>query len=399
MVSKRTSKKKTCEACEACEAKLSRRNSRPISKRKPNELKNHNNNKKNRTRADWGGISRDLLECITNRLSLRDYIRFRAVCHEWSYATVKFNRPFLFLARKIQSNKRVIHDPLDRKTYEIDRPEFYRNYLLGSSFGWLILGSFERRQLSLLNPFSGECVVLPLPPLKKKIRMYEIWDAVTLSSPPTSPNCIVLVLQALLKRILYCRIGDDKWDQIEDELFHQFGPNQAIWYTGNFYVLSRTGLIHIDVVTKQLKMIALPQSLSSDYRDRHVPYIVESRGEILLVIVKFTQHFEVFKMDHSSGNLEWERMEGLGGRTIFLEHGSAVCVDASEAGCRGDCIFYTRKQGKRLWNMFDMESKKLQTGPTQHMEKKKNYLERVWCVPSKFDLMDVSGLIRLKSDN
>ncbi|KAK4851494.1 hypothetical protein QYF36_015701 [Acer negundo] len=81
-----------------------------------------------------------------------------------------------------------------------------------------------------------------------------------------------------------------------------------------------------------------------------VRYLVEFRGEILLVIrfmrnlFKETYDFKVFRLDFSQ--MEWVKLDSLGDFGIFVGRNCSRCYSTKELGVnKGNCIYFTNEVG------------------------------------------------------
>lgn len=118
------------------------------------------------------------------------------------------NSPLLMLPySQVDDNCRSFKCPFSDRCYRIHRPKFNRRYeCLGSFHGWLVMvDMYSRDTIFLFNPFTDAQIDLP-----KWDRTKIIYKA-SLSSSPSDPNCIVMILDDSVLGLRFCRVGDDKW--------------------------------------------------------------------------------------------------------------------------------------------------------------------------------------------
>ncbi|KAK3198945.1 hypothetical protein Dsin_022360 [Dipteronia sinensis] len=89
-----------------------------------------------------------------------------------------------------------------------------------------------------------------------------------------------------------------------------------------------------------------------------VRYLVEFRGEILLVIkftrnlLKETYDFKVFRLDF--GQMEWVKLDSLVDFSIFLGRNCTRCYSTKELGVnKGNCIYFSNEFGPMSFNEPD----------------------------------------------
>ncbi|XXG44504.1 hypothetical protein AAC387_Pa01g4291 [Persea americana] len=86
---------------------------------------------------------------------------------------------------------------------------------------------------------------------------------------------------------------------------------------------------------------------------RRIYALVESCGEILMVMIKPSKECQVFRADLT--NKEWVEVKDLGDRMLFITDASSVSVSARETGGKGN-IIYTDKFLEGQYVEFDLNT-------------------------------------------
>ncbi|XP_070012491.1 putative F-box protein At3g25750 [Nicotiana sylvestris] len=206
-----------------------------------------------------------------------------------------------------------------------------------------------------------------------------LWDTTipfkfaTLSSNPSKnyKDCSVMVLTGCSNPffVVYQMGRQFKWIKQTNSLVD---PNcskrqlmiltNAIGFEGKFYALSLQGTLAVieEVeyefqVTKLSRSRAVPAVFSKHFTE----YILESNGEILLIFLiskqstKNVDKVEVYKLQMD--DLSLVKVDNLGNRTIFVGSNSCMSVNASQLGCKSNCVYFN-EDATNTWQFYEMES-------------------------------------------
>ncbi|KAK1263159.1 hypothetical protein QJS04_geneDACA009380 [Acorus gramineus] len=347
----------------------------------------------------WQDLPDVLLQRICNQLSLVESIQFGAVCKAWNtvsqcYQHVHNHHPWL----QIPTIPLMKH--LSSTNHEQVRDVFwpkncFTNRCIGASQGCLIMRTSsvdEAQHLYLWNPFS-KSPIIDLPPDRPFIQ-------IILSSPPRPGRggCVVFGYRFRTPRILFCNLGDKNWTCLDKE------PKKlltAVAFKGKFYALDyRADLYEIDVDRRTFKVLEVSGSMKSvhdklDIRNATTLYLVESCGEILTVITrtgnpKKVSDFVIFRLDLP--NLEWVKMDDLGGRVLYLGDYSAisspsVCCCRNEDRCyktTDNRIFFSSmwSMAKAAWQVFNMKDGTVELGSGSKIIAMDSRIQRNWILPN-----------------
>ncbi|KAL7003459.1 hypothetical protein U1Q18_004613 [Sarracenia purpurea var. burkii] len=331
---------------------------------------------------DWAWLPINILDSIVEKLNqFSNYMQFSAVCKQWRRAALEDNGlqkqrlsilktcrnklPMLMIqTEENQGKKRHLFSVTEGITYELELPFPCHSRFVGSSFGWLF--TLEKPlALTLLNPFSGHLVPLPIfkDPLGEfkfwidHLPDYFIWKGILLSDPfSSSHNYEVLVIYGGMRKLAFVRSGDDSWSFISTK--RNFVFSDIISHKGQVLGVGIwSELVHIDLVGGGVKVMIKGSTAFSN-----ATFLVESQeGDLLLVQIFWkyvedddeedknnfhtkTLKFKVFKLVHSIEKEEatWIQIHSLGDQALFLGDNHSVCVSTLEfPRCQPNCIYYS----------------------------------------------------------
>ncbi|KAI9186068.1 hypothetical protein LWI28_013441 [Acer negundo] len=335
---------------------------------------------------DWATLPGGVVGKIADNLSLYDYLCFSNVCKTWrSYQeeTITLHRnqrspgfPWLVMSMETEAQTLSCISLLEKnKLWQFEMPSSSGELCWGCIEDWLFIvkhiNDFFLMRISLLNPFTGSEVVLPIKDM--------VNSKLVFSGDPGKQNCVYMLL---------CYIGStfDVWIP-EAKHWCQCGPEEVtddlidlICFKGSFYLLTNEYNIRVLDAThaystiqtqgykKQIDTRFHKIEMSSDIPRENTPcidiqifrYMVEF-GDGILLIVRFlkdnfkeTYDFKVFRLDMSKK--EWVKLDSLGDCVIFLGRNCSRCYSTKElGGDMGNCIYFTNGSGFRSWMVDDIK--------------------------------------------
>ncbi|KAH7840193.1 hypothetical protein Vadar_013968 [Vaccinium darrowii] len=325
---------------------------------------------------NWAELHQDILILIAKRVRFwEDFSTFRRVCRSWRSVAVKKNFkgcpqfPWLMLAEENNSDHRGLVSATEGNVIgKLLLPEA-KGKRCFESLGWLITVS-ETGDMNLLDPVSRVQIHLPHistfknHPEGNDLTTYfgYIRKAVLSSRPCVSSkdtNYVLMVIHESFRHLGFWRPGDKVWTNVETR-----GRDPIV-------------VAHL--------CLEIPREVFKFKR----PYIVESNGELLVVVRDGydqdylgdyvtlgedevvdvccgTTEFGVFKVDLS--NWEWVELQSLGDNVLFVGDNDSISVRASEFhGIRPNCIYFTENFGPQYiyvkpgggedMCMYDMEDR------------------------------------------
>ncbi|KAF7127301.1 hypothetical protein RHSIM_Rhsim11G0176200 [Rhododendron simsii] len=344
---------------------------------------------------DWASLPEELLVLVLRRLiQLSDYIRFGAVCKPWHAAADhqkdhrrrelvhKPELPMLLIpppaetAEEADYHCRRLYSVTRRKVLNLELRVPYPRRGCGSCHGWLATENEADAGVKLLNPFSGKSFRFPKvslePDIKPTMRhkfCYEnhILKVVLSHDPSLMPNndFVVAEIFGMPRSLAYIKPGDNKWTYIRRIVMSSL--TDAIYHLGKFYVVDvYSGIFSVDISSFSETRVEVVAPRTPTKANK--AYIVQSRGEDLLLVQRFlerrgkprrwvTSCFKIFKVlglgGGSSGTgssgaardgqiVERVEIHSLGDDTLFLGDNHSLSVSASDyPGCHPNCIYYT----------------------------------------------------------
>ncbi|KQK04796.1 hypothetical protein BRADI_2g15986v3 [Brachypodium distachyon] len=312
----------------------------------------------------------------------------KLVCHDWRRAVPPPQRrrklPWLLMPyrrtkflpphRPDQKRRAEFHCVLANGGLHLHRLRIGRDTggarFIGSyDGGWLFLAHRPSRGHALLNLHTDRRIPLsdyawwsgaglkgtpdPSPNLRPMLIL-----AATLSSPPLAPNvpCIAAAIADGLG-------ADGTTDY----------PCLSVWRAPliAFWLHDLIGVLEDDAVeslrTRELRFMHIPFRPGNLADGEHVDgrYLVESRGELLMVIRTIVSHaliadadevpwtcFRVFQQTHRhlpGGVIEmtWTRLPTLGGRMLFVARGCSRSYDTADFPGYQDGVYFLDEKGSR----------------------------------------------------
>lgn len=211
-------------------------------------------------------------------------------------------------------------------------------HIRGCSHGWLLFAYSETAAPHfLLNPATDARIRLPLWVVGAgggRRRRSAASPAVLSSSPVDGPSCVVAFLADGL--LVFCRIGGRVWQAVSTG-----APYEAMYESDGSSIVAHDGKIYF--LTQQQRMLGVfdpnadEPKVSLTWLIDGLPlgyfwsccYLVESCGQVLLVLLSALTSVAVLKLDLR--NRAWVDVteEGLSNRMTFVACGSSLSVCAS----------------------------------------------------------------------
>lgn len=339
-----------------------KRNRKPKRQRRLNEVKG-----KEVVCVDWAGLPKGILEIVFERLSLVDCISVSNVCKPWrnvfsrelcSWERLGF--PSLLMSGQKDRERRICISMLEKRAWEMELPEARGKYCWGSFQDWLILVDDVQcysLNVSLFNPFTRCKIKLP--------KTWDFYHKMVLSGSPCLQNCVCMLVHGERRELAFWVPGAQSWHEfrLAGEPFED-----AVFCNGSFYLLSKDdGIFQIETARvssvlrrddastaaaafdSEIKTEFHKVIMSEDHvNDGVLRYLVESRGEVLLVYRQFstspgavleTRNFKVYALDVAE--MSWKRVGNLGNQILFLGKCSSRSFSAAELGVSTDnCIYF-----------------------------------------------------------
>ncbi|KAJ4980829.1 hypothetical protein NE237_031666 [Protea cynaroides] len=310
---------------------------------------------------DWSGLLPELMELMLDRLThISDHFHFASVCSSWKSVTIKYGYhrrhlprqlPVLMLPDKDNTEARNFLSLSSGKCYGFHIPEIHRKWCGGSSQGWLITVDESTGEIQLFNPVSRSRVLLPslstfyLQPeyIEDPHPSDYISKAALSANPCRTLDYVILAIVGHDEKLAYYQSGADKWINMRTNLILF---EDVIYYKGLFYAVCYYGAVLSYDFSFEPPIETLITGRSTEGRTCDMYYLVESLGELLLVLRHFndtvpnkTVRFEVCKLDERKR--EWIQMKSIGDRILFLGYGCSTSIAAQDfPECKRNSIYF-----------------------------------------------------------
>ncbi|KAK6253958.1 hypothetical protein QUC31_015678 [Theobroma cacao] len=328
------------------------------------------------------------------RLPLVDRVHASIVCKQWSSALKQTPRPTWILLHQLDDyTKDCDHmvisyfDLGDGAIGNMNLPESTpEGATTGASKGWLavhMVGTTTNNlRTFLLDPISG--VQLPLPPMSTTRSASEdtniVFPNIEISSQDASKS-VVAAIFGDEKILALCRPKDKRWTLFEGlDIADDYRYVSISFCDGKLYALitTETDVISLQIQTHSikltdghhvlLKLIPFPmfkissliffeypvgEAGLSDENWMVIPYLVDSNGELLLVLKILDDKgdhndelqtpyyrvatFEVFKVE-ASDTLCLTRLSNLDDQALFVDGVDAISFTGEN--CSRNCIYF-----------------------------------------------------------
>ncbi|KAF7090983.1 hypothetical protein CFC21_093652 [Triticum aestivum] len=340
----------------------------------------------------------DMLSSIFALLEVPDLVRAGSVCSSWRSVYTGLRRQLrqhkqrqtpCLLYSLAGENAACLYSLAEKRAYKLTLPDppIRSRYLIGSSHGWLIT-SDERSELQIVNPITGEQIVLPsvitLEQVKPvfddegAIHKYELWEPrytalaeflghepsvyaldelrdylylkAYLFPDPQTESYIVVLIHNPEYQISFARAGDCGWTFLPPGWNYQ----ECIYKDGILYAVTRTGSIDAFDLSGPTVTRKTVLGDMKNYICEHI-YIVQAPwGDMLQVWreqptvdgdagsenIKETSKIFVYKIDMAAKKLV--EINGLHGHVLFLGHSQTQCLSVEEyPQLKANCVYFT----------------------------------------------------------
>ncbi|KAJ4807141.1 F-box protein family-like [Rhynchospora pubera] len=273
------------------------------------------------------------------------------------------SRPWLFQMHGSKKSTCTFFDPINNSLEERVLPEFLQGKAcLGFYQDWLLLADEQTRECFFLSITSFSKIYLPSFPESPDF----LKAIVSITSPPSTSNCIVILVCSSKTFLLVSSPGRKMWKKVPLKYFKQNtgslrGP--SIIYNEQLFVMASMSVtLVIDVaplirgcvkmtVIDQLKPCPVPYSWHT--------FLVECAGDLFSVLVhsygsrQLIIHIEVRRLELSCNEIHWRRVQDIGDHAFFLAGRSGKSLPANKArGVQRNCIYFpaNNSDGARLYN-------------------------------------------------
>ncbi|KAJ0670612.1 hypothetical protein HanOQP8_Chr13g0476521 [Helianthus annuus] len=294
-----------------------------------------------------------------------DYVNFRATCKQLTAPVTRWsNRASITRLRRyslvspwlmvLDKDQGVITftDPMFGDQYSIRSPTELKGDLQiwCSMYGWLLM-SKGTESMMLFNPFTGD--IRKLPNLE-----VDFLDSFCLSTPPTSPDCMVVGFGGCVVFVHFIAREPATWLRLGLE-FDGDAPSFFRFSTScgqDLYALSSEGQLSVftNICKEDYSWVDVEIASTSCCRTLAQYFLAKHDQDILLVIVEeFGESVELFKLNLYTK--KWEKIDGLGKHMIYICGTTCLCIEAKIPEMENKIFFALlhSKNGKIVFYSLD----------------------------------------------
>ncbi|KAJ4791774.1 F-box SKIP23-like protein (DUF295) [Rhynchospora pubera] len=292
---------------------------------------------------NWSDLPPELLHLISKKLyDIIEFMRFRAVCKQWRYATLLSDPPpqVPWLVDNaplevIGEEKMTVRSLFSDKTHTIHVPAKGPFWALSTGY---LLAKKDEHSFSLINPLtSGKEIHLPI--LESNLHDFR-------------PVChdqrkdFVVVLEAKLENsrqpiVCFCRPGDETWKKTKLPVLREVFS--CLYYNGSCLYLhdSFDNVLSVDAITGSILFFLPLGSINTSTSTFSFLYsalgpIVEFFGQVLIVRLNLNTDdhvisFEIYQLelrDDHPDQSKWVKTSNIGDDSMLFFDYRGNCLSA-----------------------------------------------------------------------
>ncbi|KAF7831160.1 F-box/kelch-repeat protein [Senna tora] len=355
-------------------------------------------------------IPLDSLVIIADCLNLFGYLNFRATCRDFrlipklqhTQALQRFKTcysssppPPMWLLLSVNDRTAFkFVDPIHGTSFLMSVPESLKgNVVCYSKNGWLLM-SDGKSSMSFLNPFTEEIIKLPTLRIKHSASSY----AMSFSSLPTSPDCIVVgfvgisttAAKSELEIIATIMEEDYEWSVYSVHQNSKSWSNNRsspLFYKRAFTLLNLEGRLSFcryepedDDFEEDLSW-DMPEILKVPCSSFHQNFLLECDGKLMSIFVgEMGKWLQVYSLHYAP--IRWEKVESIGNYVIYVSRSSSVAIEARIMGTNNRIYFPRFRDNNILY--YSLETKKFHLdgqGTVKNFYNTKEPLLATWIQP------------------
>ncbi|KAJ4786944.1 F-box family protein [Rhynchospora pubera] len=280
---------------------------------------------------DWAYLPPEIVGLISTKVkSIKDYVRFRAVCSSWCSASLPKLRhhppqlPWLMLPynpfKPGDSSWLVFYDFWAYKMHKFHIPLSNDTTCYASFLGWLLLVGSEGEEALLLNPITQARI--QLPPFTDGVDKTFANSKLTFSANPTDPNCMITVFSKRSRLLFCCQVGDSCWTMYR--LNDTTKLADVTYNNGLLYMLYEGDMNHMMIYasTKLVEKIVLEPKLRTATK-----CFLEGKSEVYVLALHPMKNIEIYQLDEQF--LELRLISDTSNNTAIFYADNSPCLAVS----------------------------------------------------------------------
>ncbi|WOG91914.1 hypothetical protein DCAR_0311169 [Daucus carota subsp. sativus] len=349
------------------------------------------------TSVMWSNLPQDVLCFIADRIfEENDFTMFRSVCQAWRSAVPRshWKRVPWLLAKRYETPRVVLKGLSSFENTSLDslyHTELHWRYW-GSFTGWILGQHYSDYKLKLINPLTK--AVIDLPQLNCLIKKGLVYRTRRADCP--YPSIQVMAISHMFSGVAILDHGYKEWKVLEDIRIHRYYEttmfNQAakseivdaIWYKEQVTAIRADGsIVFFD---EARVVVSLPPPIHVKLRFHDVLYMVESSGELLIVVDYDQAGYKVYKLNIDTG--EWIHVKALGVHSLFIgqSYSTSRWMSDNEKGntWKSGCIYDLTDHVSKLGNLYgdNVAKKRSELHRLGHVSDLNRCYDFIWYMPA-----------------
>ncbi|KAJ4809965.1 F-box protein family-like [Rhynchospora pubera] len=258
--------------------------------------------------------------------------------------------PWLFQMHGSKNKTCTFFDPEKNSLEERILPEFLQGKACLGCYGeWFLFADELTRECFFLSIISFSKIYIPCFPESPDF----FHAVVSITSPPNTSNCIVILVPSRKTFLLVCSPGRKKWMKVPLKYFKKnngslYGPS-IIYSERLFVMVDLTKTLVIDaapLIRGRVKMASIMELRPCPIPYYWYTYLVERAGDLFLVLVHSYGHgqtitnVEVCRLELIGNDIHWRRVQDIGDHAFFLSGRCGRSLPANKAwGTQQNCIY------------------------------------------------------------
>ncbi|KAJ1686114.1 hypothetical protein LUZ63_017504 [Rhynchospora breviuscula] len=265
------------------------------------------------------------------------------------------SRPWLFQMHGSKKQTCSFLDPINNSLEERILPKLQGKECLGCYGEWVLLSDEVTRECFFLSIISFSKIYLPPFPEPPDFFL----GSVSITSPPNTSNCIVILVCSQKTFLLVCSPDRKKWTKVPLKYFNNNagslrGP--SVIHNERLFVLTDMDVtLVIDVallVRGRVKMTVIEHLRVCPVTYAWYSYLVKCAGDLFSILVhsygrgQMITHVEVRRLELSCNEMHWRRVQDIGHHAFFLAGHCGRSLPANKAwGAQRNCIYFVMNCG------------------------------------------------------
>ncbi|KAI4351531.1 hypothetical protein L6164_005889 [Bauhinia variegata] len=279
----------------------------------------------------WSDLPEALLDLITRRFGMVDYLMFGCVCSSWKLHASAYKQefmasqaPLILLLSPHARKSCYFYNLFERKMYKALLPSLVGRFCAGITGGYLVMDNKNEKAdnpLWLLNPITRHELYFPRSP-RRLNRLF-------LATVPVPRGEVMLIGFSMIPPVLqFCRSNDVNWTTHEIQRRLQFWVLvDGAFFKGKLYFINDVG-----------RMFQFDQSSPPYYIElgiQRIPYptkkmrLVASDEQLFVIVTSIDEPYRVYVLNFPMKL--WITVHSLGDQALFMGHRYHI-------GTSGSCI-------------------------------------------------------------